>query len=135
MTPEERIAKLSEELENLSLELLEGLETLNYHSLGEAVRDMKHGVFRTAERMRQEALTLLRTLSSNGYMTRPETDLKTIDELQELGAMLDVLRRVSAEPKSYHHFIEELPPLLKVLEKWTLDGLQPVEGLAYHEEE
>lgn len=126
LNAEERIQDICLELENLSADLLDSLETLNYHSAGEAVRDLNAKAIRTAERMRTQVLALLKTLQLNGYLAPGRSDEVAVGELEDMNELLDNVRRVSSESKSYRHFLDSLMPLLKLLEKWSGEGIRPV---------
>lgn len=134
MNHRNRIVELTDELSNMAADLQEALDTLNYHSLGEAVHDIRGGAVRIAERMRTDILTLLRLLEANGYLKDSRADETEIAEIEEMNELLDVLRKVSVETKSYHHFIDVLIPLMKLLDKWAMNGLAPVPGLSADDE-
>jgi hypothetical protein len=126
MRAEDQILELCMDIENQSSNLLDDLDDLNYHSKSEALRDLQQGVFRKIERMRTDVTSLLHKLDANGFIKNGKCKTKTIEDLQEIDALLDVMRKVNAEPKSYHHFLDVLAPLLQMLEKWTMEGLSPI---------
>lgn len=120
MDHREKMIRLSDELQELSFNLADKLDTLNYHSGREAVRDLRDGAYSMTDRM----MELIRDL---GHNLVASGENETADGLLEMYSLLDGVRKCSLEPESYRIFLSGLKRLLELLDEWGDRG--PVPGL------
>lgn len=115
MNQNERIKTLNETLQVEAFNLADRLDTLNYHSRTEAVRDLSRGVYHSVD----EIMKLIRDLGHNLTAAGREEDRES---LRDMYALLDTVRKCSLEPESYRLFLDSLPALLEALNKWGESG-------------
>ena len=118
MTPEEKIGILNGELQVLAFNLADVLDTLNFHSGREAVRDLNRNAFGIVEEMREKIRSLLYNLHQSGRE----------DELEDAGkmdALLEVVHNCGGQPENYRAFVDKLIPLLELLNRWGERGPAP----------
>ncbi|HOO55957.1 MAG TPA: hypothetical protein PLN69_03985 [bacterium] len=115
MSSQSRIAELNDEIQVLSFNLADELDTLNFHSSREAVKDLQIKAFRIADSLKHKINDLLHNLSNQGYE-------EEIEEALEMNSLLEVLMRCSIEPESFGNFVKSLIPLIALLNKWGENG-------------
>ncbi|MFA6451696.1 MAG: hypothetical protein WCX65_19650 [bacterium] len=115
MNHQERIKQANEELQVLSFNMLDELESLNVHSGQEAARDLNDRIFGMVDEMRKHIRDLLHNL-------RQINRTAEMDEVKEMDALLEVTRHCSVEPGSYRNFVSTLIPLIKLLTSWSENG-------------
>jgi hypothetical protein len=114
----EKIERDGDELQVLAFNMLDELETLNYHSGREAVADLNEKVFGMADEMRKLIRDLVHGLHH-------EKRLSDMEEAVEMDSMLEVMMHCSIEPASYKHFLSILIPLIDLLTAWSEHGPVP----------
>lgn len=115
MARNERIRKLNELLQVEAFNLADRLDTLNYHSRTEAVRDLSNGVYHKVDEMMKSIRDLGHNLVADGREEEREA-------LRDMYALLDTVRKCSLEPESYRFFLDSLPALLEALGRWGEEG-------------
>jgi len=111
--------KISLDLQRLAFNLSDAIDTLNFHSIHEAVADMRNDVRELGAEMDGQLKTLLRNFDSlkSAFPELP-ADLLLV-ELLEMKDLLEVLRKCTGDVKNHHQFIGSLPPLIELCEKWA----------------
>lgn len=109
---------ISLDLQRLSFNLADSLDTLNYHSMGEAVEDLGNGVYQTGALMRKN-IKLLSVNMDRISALFPDADAPDLgEELSLMYSILDILRRCTGEAKNYRDFLDSLHELLELCDRW-----------------
>jgi uncharacterized protein YggE len=108
---EEKIGRLADELQVLAFNLMDELETINFHSNREAVADLRRRAVGMADEMQVKIKDLLHNLQHTG---RDEA----VEEAKEMASLLDVVHNISTEQGNFKHFISILMPLIRMLSIW-----------------
>ncbi|MEW5945474.1 MAG: hypothetical protein AB1742_04670 [bacterium] len=120
---EERFWSSVGELENLAGELLDVLETLNFHSAREAAEDLHSDALPIVSKMLPRLRSVYLAASSHPETFSRHLSPAKMNELTDMNELLDSIRHCSAEHKSFQNFLSNLVPLLDLLKKWAYQGL------------
>jgi hypothetical protein len=111
-----------EEMQRLAFNLADALDTLNVHSMDEAVDDLRIAVFPICENLRGEIRRMSRAMDKV-RLAFPAADAVALDkELGAMDALLDMLHKCTGEVRNYKDFIGGLIPLLRRCEAWGEAG-------------
>ena len=110
------------EMQRLAFNLADILDTVNFHSLSEAVGDLRRSVFRTSLDLQG---LIRRVLKRQDQVAAcfPEADVTGIvRELEAMDVLLDLLHKCTGEVKNYKDFVDALIPLIRKCETWGGQG-------------
>jgi len=99
--------------------LADELDSINFHSTREAVKDLEQKVFRPADDMRRMIRDLLHNLDAAGRAADG-------GEARRMYPLLDLARKCSVEPGSFRNFLDGLIPLIGLLAEWGDRGPIPI---------
>lgn len=107
-----------EEMQRLAFNLADALDTLNVHSMDEAVDDLRIAVFPICESLRGQIRRMSRAMD-RVRLAFPDADAVSLDrDLGEMDALLDMLHKCTGEVRNYKDFVAGLIPLLRKCEAW-----------------
>ena len=121
MEHDEKIRQLSDDLQVLAFNLADTMDTLNFHSNREAVRDLN----RRAGPMADEMMQKIRSLVYNLDNEKPGDFAEDIEEARDMYSLLDLTRKCSVESENFKNFVDSLIPLIEKLDEWGRLGAPP----------
>lgn len=118
----EQLLNADQELQRLSFNLLDALDTLNVHSLGEVVRDLRRSIFPLSHGLQTEVRRFIKG-SDRVRAAFPDVDTAALEQdLSAMDALLDMLHKCTGEVKNYKEFVDGLIPLIRKCESWSEQG-------------
>ena len=110
--------QISLDLQRIAFNLSDAIDSINFHSMHEAVADMRKDVRALGAEMEGDIKLLLRNFEPMKTLF-PELPAESLlADLLEMQDLLEVLRKCTGDVKNYHEFIDSLPPLIALCEKW-----------------
>lgn len=124
------LENISLDLQRLAFNLADEIDTLNFHTMREAVSDMRLGVQRITAEMYEKVRAVIKRME---MITEhfPNLDADEItEEFTRMEELLDIVRKCTGEPKNYRDFIQSMPELIELCGKWgERDPLGVEDGL------
>lgn len=117
---EDRLRETAQALAEDSSNLLDVLNTLNFHSPQEAADDIRDSAGETIKDMKKRVRFFHQGLIGELGIRGVRRELAA--ELSDMNEFLDILRHCQGDPRSFRNLLDVLIPIIRLLEKWSGDG-------------
>lgn len=112
------LENVSRDLQRLAFNLADEIDTLNFHTMREAVSDMRRGVQRITAEMHEKVRSVVKRVETvSEHFPNLAAD-EVMDEFTRMEELLDIVRKCTGEPKNYRDFIQAMPELIELCDKW-----------------